>query len=495
MTAPTQTRILIVAFDALRPDMVNAELMPALSAFAKNHCFIPNARAVFPTETRVNQAALVSGCYPASNGIVGNKFFDSTAAPDKLLNTGDPEQLAAADKNYGGRFVDVPVLGEILQRDDLELAVVSGGTPGGTHMLHHKAEILSGFRFSLHRPDVSTPQNRIAEAIEALGPIPPHKIPSLSWLDYVADCYMRYVDPVLAPAVTILWFPEPDSSYHLNGIGSPENLSALRHLDGVFARLLAYCKPALDRGDLQLLTLSDHGQIAVEEEPLRLKNLLQNAGFQVGRHLTGDRSADVALALESAGGIYVRDRDPELLHRLVGWLQQQDWCGPLFTRDQPGTLRHADIGMDHNRAGDILLAFAADREPNRHNIAGRTRHDAPYPVGGGTHGGLSAIELNSWMAFAGSGFKAPFKSSVPAGIVDILPTVLTLLNITPHDRFDGRVLSECLAEGRDGSLPFTEHLIQAEGEYGHISNLSYAEMGRHRYLNAAWAGHPATTRD
>jgi predicted AlkP superfamily pyrophosphatase or phosphodiesterase len=92
-------RVLIVSFDALRPDMVTPELMPNLTAFAKRGVRFTHSRATFPTETRVNQAALVTGCYPTRHGIVGNKFLEPMASPGKLFNTGDETQLAEGDRN------------------------------------------------------------------------------------------------------------------------------------------------------------------------------------------------------------------------------------------------------------------------------------------------------------------------------------------------------------------------------------------------------------
>jgi hypothetical protein len=184
-------RVLIVAFDALRPDMVTPALMPNLTAFAAEGVHFTHSRATFPTETRVNQAALVTGCYPARHGIVGNKFLDPIAAPDKLFATGDETQIAELDRRLKGKLVDVPVLGEILATQSLQLAVISAGTPGGTRMLHHKAEQLSGFRLALHRPDASVPQERITQVLDRFGEIPPHEIPTLSWLTYATNVYLH----------------------------------------------------------------------------------------------------------------------------------------------------------------------------------------------------------------------------------------------------------------------------------------------------------------
>ena len=84
-----KNRVLIIAFDALRTDMVSKKLMPNLYRFAAEGTQFPKSRSTFPTETRVNQTALITGCYPELHGIVGNRFQDTKASPGKLFNTGN----------------------------------------------------------------------------------------------------------------------------------------------------------------------------------------------------------------------------------------------------------------------------------------------------------------------------------------------------------------------------------------------------------------------
>ena len=71
--APDQ-RFLIVVLDALRPEFVTPELMPNLHGFAARGVRFANSRSTFPTETRVNQSAVTTGCYPARHGVVANRF-------------------------------------------------------------------------------------------------------------------------------------------------------------------------------------------------------------------------------------------------------------------------------------------------------------------------------------------------------------------------------------------------------------------------------------
>ena len=482
-TAPK--RILIVAFDALRPDMVTPDLMPNLSAFAAAGVRFAHSRAVFPSETRVNQSALVTGCYPQRHGIVANKFLDPVAAPGQLFDSGDETALAAGDRRLGGRLVGAPVLGEILAGQGMKLAVIGSGTPGGTRILHNKAETCGGFRLSLHRPDATVPAEGLAAVTGRLGPIPPHEIPSLSWLTYATDTYLRYVEPVLAPEVTILWFCEPDNSYHYRGIGSPENLTALRHADAEFGRVLAHREASCAAEGLQILTVSDHGQLTISGQAIGLAASLAEAGFIAGE--PGDESAELFLAPGGAPGIYLRDPDPNRIDSLVAWLQEQPWCGPLFTREGRGCLTLAQAGLDHPRAPDVALVLGSDDAPNAHGRPGSCRHDSSYPAGGGTHGGLNPIELTTWLAAGGDGLLTGHVSHLPTGIVDVLPTVLHLLGVEPPTGVQGRVLREALvAHAGEPQTNIEEKIHSAESATGIRAHLSVSKVGQTRYLNRAW---------
>jgi arylsulfatase A-like enzyme len=483
----TDRRVLIVCFDGLRPDMVTPALMPNLSALAARGVRFNHSRATFPTETRVNQAALVTGCYPQRHGIVGNKFLDPVASPGKLFNTGDETQLAEGDRRLNGKLADVPVLGEILANRGRQLAVISSGTPGGTRMLHHKAEQLGHFRLALHRPDASVPSDRIQAVLDRIGAIPKHDIPTLSWLTYATDTYLNYIEPELKPEVAILWYCEPDNSYHFLGLGTEPNLVALRKADSELGRILAWREASGIGNRLQIITLSDHGQLTVAGERVNVADGLRRAGFTVGE--TVSEGVDTALALASAGGIYVRDSDPELVREIVQWLQTQTWCGPLFTRGGlHGTLKHAHVHIDHRRAPDIGIVLRNDDAPNGYGIAGSCRHDsATYPIGGGLHGGLHHFELRNWLAMSGDAFRDSVESNLPAGVIDILPTVLRILDVPLPTSVQGRVLEEALVGGDNvPTPPVLRQTFTVEGTGRYRAYLSVTQVSQTPYLERGW---------
>ena len=474
-------RFLIVAFDGLRPDMVDDALMPNLSAFFRSGSHCTDNRAVFPTETRVNQSSLITGCHPGRHGMVANKFMEPAAGG--FLNTADFDALSTADDALNG-ILTAPSLGEILHDAGLELAVVGCGTPGGNRILHHRAEVLGNLNLSLHGLDKSATPAAGQTVIDSLGPIPEAELPNKARVDWVVDAYMEVVAPQRDPAAAILWFSDPDTPYHYRGIESEEAAESIRHADAAFGRLLQW-RDASGRSDtLQIIAMADHGHVATHGEAMKLPEVFVDAGFDM---------AETTLISGTFGSLYVNDIAEQL--RLVSWLQAQPWCGPIFARDlggpPPGTLPLVAAQCDHRRSGDIVFVLARDAAAPHGGLLGRCLHDNPeIPIGFGLHGGLSGYEVSTVLAFSGNQFANAHRIDVPTGIIDIMPTILHGLGIDGPD-MDGRVLHETMGGVTPGSEP---RIVVAEGANGYQQSLNYDEVGDSRYLaHAQRVGGPPLT--
>ncbi|MEM1299338.1 MAG: alkaline phosphatase family protein [Pseudomonadota bacterium] len=468
-------RVLICIFDALRPEFVTPELMPNLSAFAASGVQYTQSRAVFPTETRVNQSAVTTGCLPRKHGVVGNKMMAADLLPERMVDTGVDAALVEA--LAAGPVLQVPNMAERLHAEGKSFASLSAGTPGGGRLINHSAERIGSTRLAMNAPDQCWPQDLFDRTVRKLGPLPEAKPPAPAWIDWAVDAYLEVIEPEVAPDAMLLWLCEPDETFHWHGIGGPEARGIISHVDRAFGRILARHRAAIEAGEMQIIAMSDHGQLTLTGGHLDLPARLAEAGFTCSRVGLGE--ADCALALANGGGLWVRD--PAVTVRIVEWLGTQDWCGPVFTRDGLGrSLPYALLGLDHPRAPDIALVCKADDGLNEHGLAGLSAHDAPYPVGGGCHGGLSPWELHNVLCLGGGAFRSGQRIDAPAGNIDILPTVMRLVGLPVPDDIDGRVLYEAFAEG--GGAPDWS----AFSETSSLAAVSGRRTAAGIYLDKAW---------
>lgn len=483
-----QTRSLIVVFDGLRPDMVTPTLMPHLHAFQSTYCRFPKSRCVFPSETRVNAAALATGCTAGRHGVVGNQFHAAAVFPDRWIRTSEREDLMAADAALTGGLIQVPSLGERLAAAGRTLATVSTGSTGSGWLVHHRAEALGQFRWSVHGPQHSTPAVAWAEIADRFGPPPASAVPQAPRVDHATTVLLDYVLPTLYPDVAILWLTDPDYTYHYRGIGSAEAAAALRGVDDAFGRIVTAWQHTPDRDQRAIFVASDHGHIT-NRDRIDLVAAMTSGGFSVDIRAEG--AADLGLVPGSAAALGIRRRDNGLARAVVDWLAEQPWCGALFSNGPDetagaiaGTHNRALLGLDSNRTADLLFTLAHDDAPGDGGWPGGGLHDSNLPPSGGNHGGLHPREMNNMLLAAGAAFRTGFASPCSAGIVDVMPTVLHLLGL-PATGCDGRVLSEALVDG-DTPAHGTQRLVRTAGRHAH--HVSVSRTGTTLYVDGGGRG-------
>lgn len=472
-----------MVFDGLRPDMVTPELAPNLVRFADGGSRFPMSRAVFPTETRVNVASLVTGCHPARHGIVANVFHATDAVPGRPLNTGKAEDLDALAAASGGRMLGVPSLGEILAKAGKTFAVVSTGTPGNAILLDHQAAALGQVRWSTHGRHLSSPAAQ--PLFERFGEPPEPGLPNTPRIDHAMTIFIDHVLGELAPDVALFWSSDPDSTYHYRGIGSPEAKASIQGADAAFGRLLDWWEKTGADAGTQIICVSDHGHITGREK-LSTTELMRAGGFRAGEALDAD--TDVALAL--SGPIGVTFRDPRDGARLAAWLAEQPWCGLLFSNARneiegeiAGSFAMPLANVAHARAPHMFFTLADDDELDANGLPGTCLMDAKLPLLGGTHGGLHPRELNNVLICGGDAFRERYGSPFAAGIVDVVPTVLHLLGLSAAG-FDGRVLVEAMFRGATpGEAKRLIHEIEAGGK---IRRLDRQRTGDTYYLDGGF---------
>lgn len=437
-------RIVLVGLDGLRPDAATPDLMPNLARLAAQGTRFAHARSVFPSETRVAMPSIATGCRPASHGMVANTIFDRATAPDRLLRTNKVEDLQTLAAGAASPVLR-PGLGEILAAAGRSLAVVSAGSPGMTVLLHPLAEAAGACRWNV--ADEEGPW--AARIRERLGPAPAAVVPNLARTEFAARAMTEVVLPDLCPDVAILWCPEPDVTFHYQGLGGAAARAALAGADAALGRVMAWRDAQPDAAEIAIIAMSDHGHVTGPRK-IGLAAELRRAGFAAGEGMA--EGTDIVVAPAGAPGMWFRD--PGLMAPVAAWLAQQDWAGPLLARDPaalPGTMPLALLDAGHARSADLVLLFAGGEGPDAHGLPGTAPFDAAdVPEGGGMHGGLHRRELATVLVAEGGPFRRGATVQAMADLSDIAPTVLHLLGVA-QEGMDGRALAEGWDAAADGA--------------------------------------------
>jgi len=475
--AVDEPRFLIVAMDGLRPDMISEEVCPTVTRFMAEGCVWPNARTVFPSETRVVTPTVATGAWPARHGQIANTFTAPGGGP--LINTAPVDGLLAAVEHFGDALVAAPTLGDRLAAADKRYVVVSSGTAGNAYCLNPRARGRNQATFSVQGPKISTPAADHAGIEARFGPVPAQALPNNERCRYVTRVLLEEMFPKHDPHVAVIWYSEPDIAMHYAGIGSDACRDALACVDAEFAQVLAALDNRPDRDRWNVILLSDHGQVTIREK-IDVAAEMRAAGFRSGPHLDAD--TDYAVVSSSCGN--VRSRDGKIA-RLADWMREQPWAGLLFARGLneveghvAGSFALGLVGLDHERTPHLVYTLGQDDEDNRWGFAGGALaglDDSPPPEFGGIHGGLHPKELSCLLAARGPQFPAQAVAEAAVGPIDIAPTVLEAFGIASAETVAGGPLV------RPG-LPERRAFEAGAGAYS--ARIDMLEIGGRRYLDS-----------
>lgn len=432
----TRTSTLIVIFDGLRPDYITPENMPNVHAMKEAGAYGLHNHSVFPTVTRVNASSYITGSYPAKHGLMGNTVYFPEVDKTQGLNTGEVADLRRIAEATDGKLLTAPSLGELLQQAGQKMMVFSSGSSGQAFLQNHT---VSG---GVVHPGVIEPSSLKEDVIRTLGDPPPSAKPNTAQHEWVTRALLHYALPAKGPAVSAIWFSDPDGTAHSEGIGAPLAMESIRMVDRQFGKIIEALKERNLINSFNIIITADHG-FATDVGTQGITQFLLTTELKKAKD-----SDDIIVA---GNALYVKDRDPVLIKRIVSALQKQPWVGAIFTKSShgqstngwvEGTLSFETIHWDHpTRAADILVDYNWDNRKNARGYEGTS-----FANGVAGHGGSSPYEIHIPLIASGPAFKKAFESSLPTSNTDIVPTILQLHGLPVPSEMDGRVLHELLKD-------------------------------------------------
>jgi hypothetical protein len=418
--------VYVIVIDGLPPHLATREHMPQLFATLDSEpgrsSSFPKVRGVMPARTNPNHASLLTGTYPAAHGITGNAFWNRALR----------EPVAKLDA------------AELLEVESLFTVAERAGTDLITFAAFAKPKLARLF--------AGVPGRQR----------PPDTLWSPTWAPETArdpaTGYTRDVDTMAAalramardePDLAVVNLADVDRTAHGHGIDSPECHEAVAGADRSLGRLVEHLK-ALGRWQRSVVFVtSDHGfqrasmAGSVIDLAPRLEAEVRGVRFApdggVG-HLYAERLASDATALgDSAAAVgqaaAIARSMPgvaEVLARLPG------------TEVPPLDGVHADWHLGHQRTGELLLVAAP----------GYQFANGADPALPGNHGRPEDADVPLFVTGGSAAIVGVKNGAEPPAIVDVAPTIASLLGLPLPRRVDGKAVPEADAGRRyDAILP------------------------------------------
>lgn len=448
--------------------------MPVLRDLAAEGVMYSSARSTALPVTLVSAASLVTGAVPGLTHLL-NSDFSGPEEVGSVRSMPSAQPLGVHLSVRGLRLVTLTtvssVIGHLLNDGSGGHVAVNLGDDGGS--------------------PVVTPGSVTEQLLDRFGSPPSRRSgrhgSALDAIQYAVRCLVEWVLPHLSTDVVLLWCAEPDQTQHRFGVMASESRDVLADLDGMLAELWEALRVQRDSKDVELIVCSDHGFSALDGV-IDLTGCLVEAGLKEHEH-----SSEIRVA---GNGVSLVRAEPAYLPRLVDvaeWAATQPWTGGIFASRQVRReidalpIEHLQLNGRHD-APQLALAPRWSSDPNEFGIAGRSflLTDGRYPPGRHSgHGTLSPHEVHIPLVLWGSRIKCGLTFDIPAGIVDVAPTLLALAGCENGAKMSGRVLAEAFLHG-PGVAPRVEREVVTARSGPTTFGLEFSVVGGRQYVNQAW---------
>jgi arylsulfatase A-like enzyme len=487
--APASDRhVVLMVWDGMRPDFVNATNTPTLYELSKAGVFFAKNHPVYVSSTEVNGTGLATGAYPEHSGIIGNREFRPDLDPSAPIGTESLDAMRQADRQ--GKYLAAPTIAETLQSQGYS-TVIAGTKP--VVLLHDRADRPDNARNVVLYEGKTLPAKAVTGITNALGRFFDKGITKTNRDLWTARALTEILWAKEVPAFSLLWMAEPDNTQHATAVGSAQSLAAIRNSDHALALVVAALKAKGVFDQTDIFVVSDHGFSTISTT-VDMVQALRTAGFHAFRKFNAPPVKGDVLLVGLGGSVllYVADHDEKTIDRLVSFLQTQESVGPISSvGPRPGTFALDDELIHSKDAPDIAFSLSWTAATNTYGAPGMVISEAQGSnitptTQRGTHASLSAFDMHNTLIAAGPDLRQGFTVETPSGNVDVAPTILKILGAKPPGTMDGRVLTEAL-NPPDAKSPSVEkkqlraHATLPTGEW--TQTLDVSEVNGVRYLD------------
>lgn len=446
---PKAEHVILVIWDGMRPDFINAENTPNLQSLVQHGTFFANNHSFWPTTTEVNGTVLATGAFPARSHIVANQEFRPDINPRGPVHTEEAEVMHKGDELSGGKYLGVATVVETVRKAGLPTAVA--GTKPVALIQDRAPERPASPRSATLFAGKMYPASLLDPIVAALGPFPQYKAdiknpaPNTAGNLWTTRALLEHLWHDGVPRYSVLWLSDPDFPQHVSSPGAPAALAGIHDSDTNLGLVIAELQKRGELDKTDIFVVSDHGFSTIERsvDPVKYYN---DHGVTVSKQFTSPPTNGQVLSVSVGGatGLYVIGHDAGTIGKLVELLQQSDFAGPIFTRNVlPGTFAISAAHLDSPAAPDIIFSFRWSAGNNAVGTPGLIV--AEGKAGNGMHGSLSKFDIHNTLVAGGPDIRIGYRDEFPTGNIDVAPTILHLLGLKSPDGVDGRVLTEAFA--------------------------------------------------
>ncbi len=396
--AAAERTVVVVLFDGFAPAMTDGAKIPNLDRIKREGVWSRHLVPVYPTMSLPNHTSFATGCWPEHHGIIQNKFFDPDRAADYDEN-GDASWLTGCEP-----------LWQAAERQNVRSAALNFANRWDAKKKVALATYVNPFTSWEQTP---TDEQILARGLELLKS-----------------------NDAKRPRLIALYFRGPDHQAHVFGVKSPQVQADVRKADAIVGQLMAGISALPAEREATLIIGTDHGMIGVAP--------LVNLGRIMNRHWILGRDAG------DGGSAYLYLDKSESVERVEKALSGYS---NAFTVHRTGKYpAYAHLGHSP-RVGDLMLVAKppyyiapSSSLPWYAHWMGMTWAWSdifvPGDLGGlkASHGYDPSIPEMHGIFYAWGAGIAKSREIPQLDIIDIHPTVMSLLGLQPGQPVDGHVI-------------------------------------------------------